>query len=346
MIKLMKPYMPTTEALIPYLKRIETAGWYSNEGPLVTSLERRCAGFVGMPCHAVANATLGLQIALQALGIQHGHTVLVPAMTFAASGLAISRAGFSASYTDIDKDSWQLEPYIVEELISRGFKPDAVMPVATFGAPVSDEWRKFAEKHPDIQVVIDAAGAFTEMGQNFSPLLHFVYSLHATKFVGCGEGGLIASRDHIVMGRARNLSSFVGDQATNAKMSEYHAAVAHASLDMLNAKRLASINVARQYAAWLPKSVRTPYVRDRVMLPILLPEGTNAAEVKAKMLADEIETKQWYRPFLDERAGMRTDLFPVTDMLRQRMLGIPYHYALTPAEIEQVCASLERAIHG
>ena len=64
-----RPCMPDFQALSPYLRRIDEAGWYSNFGPLVRSFEARLAQRFqpGVATLTVANATVGLAICLKAL---------------------------------------------------------------------------------------------------------------------------------------------------------------------------------------------------------------------------------------------------------------------------------------
>ena len=56
MLRVLRPDVPTTDQILPYLRRIDAAKWYSNGGPLVRELERRMGGVT------VASATLGLEL--------------------------------------------------------------------------------------------------------------------------------------------------------------------------------------------------------------------------------------------------------------------------------------------
>src|SRR5262249_12257967 len=103
-----------------------------------------------------------------------------------------------------------------------------------FGAPLEvDAWQNFEER-TGIAVVIDAAAGFDSAAPSRIPL---VVSLHATKILGAGEGGFISTADNRLLERARAACNF-GFQgsrnavlpASNAKMSEYHAAVGLAAL--------------------------------------------------------------------------------------------------------------------
>src|SRR5689334_13977749 len=98
-IPLLVPDMPSADELLPYLRRIDASRWYTNFGPLVDELERELRESLGEASQAalttVANCTLGLELALAASGLAPGARVLLPALTFVATGMAVRRAGYT-----------------------------------------------------------------------------------------------------------------------------------------------------------------------------------------------------------------------------------------------------------
>lgn len=348
MIRIMIPDMPTADELLPYLREIDAARVYTNRGPLVDRLETAARLHTGAPCVAVANATLGLVAALRALRLHHGARVLIPAMTFRATGLAVFNAGFTPVLCDVDPHCWQMTPELAFECMPAGIH--AVMPVATFGAPLDvDAWSDFAEsaRRP---VIIDAAGALTAMRAPASPRIVTVYSLHATKHVGAGEGGLVSTTNAETLARVRELIAF-GPGGTNAKMSEYHAAVALASLmsARLLRKGIAAETLHQQYGRMLPavcRLQRTPMRSNVHMLSALMPIG--AAAVIDGLHEAGIEARQWYRPFLDELDQFEPAPQPigldVTQSLRARLVGLPFHTGMSAKDVNEVCSSLAEVI--
>src|SRR5262249_19336682 len=127
----------------------------------------------------------------------------------------------------------------------------AVMPVAPFGRPIDGaRWDAF-RADTGVPVVIDAAAGFDSLIPGPTPA---VVSLHATKVLGTGEGGFVVSTDAALVRRVRIASNFGIDPnrqsviaATNAKMSEYHAAVGHAALDEWSGTRSEWTAVAGAY---------------------------------------------------------------------------------------------------
>jgi dTDP-4-amino-4,6-dideoxygalactose transaminase len=349
MIKLLVPDMPTADDLLPYLRRIDAARVYVNNGPLVQELQARLEQMTGAHVALVSNGTVALELALKAatedlvteeedgLGFDHNE-VLMPALTFSATGLAALNAGLVPRLTDCDRSSWQMR---ATEKINPHVA--AVLPVATFGVPV--ETRQF--NYYRVPVVIDAAGAFPYQEVSKDKNITTCFSLHATKFIGCGEGGFVASANKERIERIRSLSSF-GENGTNAKMSEYHAAVALASLDRMTEKERKSSHIRQMYAEHFAQIGELRYSVSSTLLNVLLP--MSAAKIIPLLLEKGIETKQWYRPYLDERIefmdgrGTTCGKFPVTDHLRGHLLGLPFHNFLTEDDVKYVCNKLAEVL--
>jgi dTDP-4-amino-4,6-dideoxygalactose transaminase len=95
-IPIMRPKLPAAASLATYLDAIDAARIYSNFGPLTRSLEERFAARFGLPAASVttvANATLGLTLALAAFGPKPGSLCAIPAWTYVASAQAAVMAG-------------------------------------------------------------------------------------------------------------------------------------------------------------------------------------------------------------------------------------------------------------
>ena len=297
------PNMPSPDELMPYLRRMHGARVYVNNGPLVVELEERIQHEIGLPCRMVSNGTVAIQLALQALHLRQRSRVLVPAVTFAGTGLAIRNAGHLPA--DID----------------------AVVPVAAFGMPLDiGPWVAWAEAM-NKPVVVDAAGCLLDQPTCESARVLFAYSLHATKFIGAGEGGCVAAASVTMLDRVTDLARF-GHGGTNAKMSEYHAAVAHASLDTADDRSERARVIRQRYIARLLRAM--PQLRfQRPPMPLE---------------ARGIECRQWYRAFLNERTDMlqhRLPDLPVTRELIERQIGLPFHQLMTIDDVDTVCAHLE-----
>ena len=355
-MQVLKPKLPSAAELLPYLDGIDQRRWYSNSGPLVTRLEEQLSRHIGFSSQGVittANATLGLTVALMARRLPSGSVCLLPSWTFAATAHAVRAAGLIPWFLDVDRRSWALNPDQVFEILKRLPRPaSAVIVVAPFGAPIDVKaWERFEERS-GVLVVVDAAAAFDSVCPSHLP---FVVSLHATKILGAGEGGLISSTDSQFLERVRASCNF-GFQgsrnamlaALNAKMSEYHAAVALASLASWRQTRLRHARIMDWYRkalsnldrVWLQPKYGQGWVSGTTS--VLLPQGTRE-QVADDLRRSGIETRLWWgtgchtQPaFLDcPRSGL-----PVTEELGARVLGLPHFPEMRKQDVDAVIDSI------
>jgi dTDP-4-amino-4,6-dideoxygalactose transaminase len=358
-IPLLVPDMPDADALLPYLRRIDGARWYTNFGPLVREFEAALSACLdaGDPpgLVSVSNCTSGLELSLLAMGLPAGARVLVPSLTFVATATAVLRAGCVPVAADVDPESWLLTPAIARE--ARKHRDiAAVMPVATFGAPQdAGAWDRFTAE-TGTPVLIDAAGAFGNQGVGSSTAV--VVSMHATKSLGIGEGGFVAARDQSFLDEVRRLSNFgirlpsgiVGQAGTNAKLSEYHAAVGLAALARWPERARVRRELGARYRGMLDlrcakaKRQRRPDEGVYTIMALSLPAGVDADKVMSSLSAANIETRRWYHPLIPDHPGLhRTEV--AGDLARARslsgrILGLPFHADLSNEDIDRVCTTL------
>ncbi|CRM20960.1 UDP-2-acetamido-2-deoxy-3-oxo-D-glucuronate aminotransferase [Pseudomonas sp. 28 E 9] len=355
-IKLLVPEMPKVEQILTYWQQIDENQWYTNFGPLVTELERRLSlSFSREPTQvhvvSMANGTCALQIALEALKLRRGARVLVPGLTFVATATAIIRAGLTPLISDVNAESWLLTPAIARVALAE-MPFDAVMPVSTYGCPQDvTGWDLFTAE-TGIPVVIDAAGAWGNQEIGLTTKVSF--SLHATKALGGGEGGFVASRHLAYAQSMRALSNFgidahsgglVFEAGENGKMSEYHAAVALAALDNWPTVAQARRNLHQRYTERLLEKIPALKLQAKPMdgvyslMLVLLPPGFQATDIQLRLLGKNIETRRWYCPPLQEHPafqGFAMGPLPIVELLAERLLGLPFHLSLNDASIQRV----------
>lgn len=357
LLPIMRPKLPGARSVLPYLSGIDTARLYSNFGPLATQLEKRLAAHYGMVDHAVttvANATLGLTLALTAQHAKRGTLCVIPAWTFVASPQAAMLAGLVPYFVDVDPETWALDPHAIEAVIEQAPEEvGAVMPVVPFGRPIDLEaWDRFRSTS-GLAVVIDAAAGFDTVAPTGTPA---VVSLHATKVLGTGEGGFILcnNADLILDIRARMNFGFHGSRdarvpAFNAKLSEYHAAVGHAALDEWADARVEWLAVAARYRAALADSsvalLQEGFGRGWVSsVCVLQLKRTDADRLERHLSTMAIETRRWWGNGAHAHLSMslcpRAPL-PATEALSRSTLAVPIFRDLTPADLDRVIAGVE-----
>ena len=360
LLQVMRPWLPPAEELLPYLAEIDKRRWYSNSGPLVTRLEEQLSqqlGFSDPGVVTVANATVGLTVALMAREIPAGSICLMPSWTFAATPHAALAAGLVPWFHDVDRKTWALDLGEVTETLKRiPNRVAAVIVVSPFGAPIDiPAWEEF-EDRTGIAVIVDAAAAFDTTRPSRIPL---VVSLHATKILGAGEGGFLATTDARVRDRTKACCNFgfAGSRnamlpAMNAKMSEYHAAVALASFAHWPEirRRHARINewyrqgVAQVEGVALQPQYGEGWVTNTTS--VVLPAGSR--RIVASVLSQlGIETRGWWGEGCHVQpafADCPRSALPITEDLGSRVLGLPHSPDTRKSDVDAVVSALAQAL--
>lgn len=164
----------------------------------VSTLEENWARKFGFEhCVAVSNGTAALSLALAALGVGPGDEVIVPALSFIATGLAPVHQMAVPVFADVDPVTFNIDPDDVERRITPRTK--AIIPVHLHGAPADmDRIMEIARRH-GLAVIEDSAQApgATHRGRPVGGIGDAgAFSLQVTKNIPtCGEGGLLVTRD-------------------------------------------------------------------------------------------------------------------------------------------------------
>jgi len=167
-------------------------------GKYVREIEEKFADLIGTKyAVAVSSGSDADALALAALhdfGASRGDEVIVPALSFAATGNAVLQAGFKPVFVDIERETLNIASSEIENAITR--KTRAIMPVHLMGKPADMETiNRIAKKH-GIVVVEDAAEAYgTEYkGKRAGRLGDMgAFSLYAAHVITAIEGGMIVT---------------------------------------------------------------------------------------------------------------------------------------------------------
>ena len=360
MISYFIPDMPSTELLIPYLKEIDNNRWYSNFGPLYEKLKERIATecLLGLDTNRltlVSSGTAAIELALKTLELPTGSKVLTTSFTFPATIEAIINSGLVPVVCDIDQDSWFLTPDIAKRhLLLHNIA--AVVPVAAFGMPVcSKSWAEFHHQ-TGLPIVIDSAAAL--LNQSIHKDLIYAFSLHATKPLGAGEGGLVVCPSISQATRIKKMSNFgfepnrsIDHSGTNAKMSEYHCAVGLAQLDRLKTINLKRHNILNTYITLFDKYHLniTPQKGIQTFTPASLYVVFNdidSASIFETLINQGIETRRLYLPLIQDfpafknKCSLASLNFKHAQHISTQGLALPFHNHLTFNDIESTVKAL------
>jgi dTDP-4-amino-4,6-dideoxygalactose transaminase len=227
-----RPNIGDRERFHAYVDEIFDNRWLTNRGPLVRQFEHELSLITGARhCITVCNATIGLEMAIRALGLRG--EVIVPSFTFIATAHALQWLGLTPVFCDIDPRTHNLDPAAVEKLITP--QTSGIIGVHLWGRPCAVKTlQEVADVH-HVKLLFDAAHAFGcshegVMIGNFGDVE--VFSFHATKAFNTFEGGVITTQDDELARRLRLMENFgfidydrVEDVGTNGKMSEICAAM-------------------------------------------------------------------------------------------------------------------------
>lgn len=348
--------MPTAAQVEKYLREIDSRRVYSNYGPLVLRLEYELSRHVGCTedrITTVASATAGITAALLALNVPDGSVCLMPSWTFVATPHAVVAAGMQPWFHDVNEHTWALDPEEVARTIRRSFGGiGAVIVVSPFGAPLDlAAWEDLQEKS-GVPVIVDAAAGFDTV--HASSLISVV-SLHATKMLGAGEGGFLVTPTADMRDRVISCCNFGFEgsriarrRALNGKMSEYHAAVALASLESWPVVRFRHLQIMNWYCNAIMRvsgvSLQPGYGEGWLCSTTnVLLRSRSAESVSRELLRQGVETRMWWGQGCHVQPAFarcpRTEL-PVTESLASRVLGLPHFVDLKKVEVERIVSAL------
>ena len=184
-----------------YIKEAFDTNWVVPLGPNVNGFEKDLEEFVGQSKRVVALSagTAAVHLALIAAGVKAGEEVIVQSFTFCASSHPITYLGATPIFVDSEKDSWNMDPELMEEAIKdriakTGRKPAAIIPVALYGMPYQiDRIMEIANRY-DIPVIEDAAEGFGSRwnGQVLGTFGKYgVLSFNGNKMITTSGGGAL-----------------------------------------------------------------------------------------------------------------------------------------------------------
>jgi dTDP-4-amino-4,6-dideoxygalactose transaminase len=362
-LQLVRPLVGDVPRLAARLESVLASGNLTN-GPTVRELEETLTERLQVRhVVAVSSCTAGLMLVLQSQGTRG--RVVMPSFTFAASAHAVSWAGGTPSFADIDEGSLTLDPASAERLLD-----GAVAMTAThiYGTPCQVEALQALADSAGVPLVYDAAHALGSVRAG-RPVGGFgtaeVFSMSPTKVTTAAEGGIVATNDdevaeHVRLGRNYGNSgdydcAFPG---LNARMSELHAAVALAGLEGLDDRLAHRRRLVETFWAGVTgvPGLRRPVVADgdtstfKDLTLVVNPEefGLDVPSLTEAFAAEGIDSRRYfYPPIHRQKAYVQSPAewdLPVTDDLSQRVITPPLWSSMTEVDVTAL-ADLVTRLH-
>ncbi len=339
-----------------------------NFGKFIGEFERNFAGYSGSSFGvAASNGTTALHLALAVLKIGPGDEVLVSTFTNMATFFAVLYTGAKPVPIDIEPDTWNLDPALLESKINS--KTKAIMAVHIYGHPVDmDPVLAVARKH-NLFVIEDAAEAHGAeyKGKKAGSLGDIgCFSFYANKIITTGEGGMITTNNKEYADRARSLRSLAfGDSnkfmhkeiGFNYRLTNLQAALGCAQFKKIDGIIGKKREVARFYAENLKDlaEVQLPVEKDYAknvywMFHVVLRgklEGRRK-EVMDILRQKEIETREAFVPanqqeiFIKQGWTKESDC-PTANRVGENGFYLPSGPVISEEEMNRVVSSLKEA---
>ena len=188
-----------------YIKEAFDTNWVVPLGPNVNGFEKDLEDFCGQNKRVVAlsSGTAAVHLALIACGVKPGDEVIVQSFTFCASSHPITYLGATPVFIDSEKETWNMDPELLEEAIKdriakTGRKPKAIVPVALYGMPYRIDRIMVIANRYEIPVIEDAAEGFGTKfkGQVLGTFGKYgVLSFNGNKMITTSGGGALITPD-------------------------------------------------------------------------------------------------------------------------------------------------------
>lgn len=350
------------EELMAALERVLDRTAFAG-GPFTAEFETAFAAFCACE-HAVGvgSGTDALWVALIALGVGPGDEVITVPNTFIATAEAITYAGATPVFVDVDERTYNLNPALLEKAITPRTK--AVIPVHLYGQMADmDPIMEIARKH-GLFVIEDAcqahgaeykgrrAGSIGDAG---------AFSFYPGKNLGaCGEGGAAVTnnaqlaekmkmfRDHGQ--KKKYVHAMIG---WNARMDGFQAACLSVKLKRLPQWNEARRAHAKRYDQLLSglKDIQIPYVPEYSkpvyhLYSLLCPRRDALIEALGKKDIScgmhypiPVHLQEAYRDL-----GLKKGSFPVAEKCAEQQLSLPMFAELPDAQIDEVAAAIREFV--
>lgn len=347
--------------ILPALERVcENASFILGEE--VEAFEREFADFCGTKhCVGLASGTAALHLGLLALGVQPEDEVITTPNTFLATAEAISYCGADPIFVDIDPQTGNLDPKLIERAITP--RTRAILPVHLYGRPADmDPIREIAARH-NIRILEDAAQAHGARyrGKRAGGLADAAaFSFYPTKNMAAyGEGGALTTDDDQIAKYARAARShgqtaryeheFVG---FNYRMHGFQGAVLRVKLRHLFAWTARRQEIAREYRRLLEGArVEMPVddPRDECVYHQFVIYVSNRNAVISQLTGRGIETVVHYpKPVYLQPAysslGCPPRTCPNAERACERVLSLPMRPDLTAEQVSYVANAVKEFV--
>ena len=333
------------------IKNILDTGWYL-QGKENEAFAANFANYCGVKyCLGVGNGLDALTLIINGYGFGSGDEIIVPANTYIATILAITRNGCTPVLVEPSIETYNINPDLIEEKITS--KTKAIMAVHLYGQVVEiDKIWALAKKY-NLKIIEDAAQAHGAIydGKKVGNLGDAAaFSFYPGKNLGCiGDGGCITTNDEKLYNKIKALANYGSDRkyhhiykGVNSRLDEIQAAVLDIKLKYLDEDN----NRRREIAKYYINNIKNP----KIILPKTYDEKAHVWHVFVvrtenrdnfqKYLADNnIQTIIHYPtpPHKQEAYKEWNNLsYPITEEIHNTVISLPISPVMDDTEVKKV----------
>lgn len=294
-----------------------------------------------------------LYLILKALDIKSGDEVIVPSNTFIATALAVSYVGATPVFVEPELTTYNLNPALVEERITKNTK--AIIVVHLYGQAANMQEICYIAKKYKLKLIEDCAQSHgaeykgKKVG-TFGDASGF--SFYPGKNLGAlGDGGAVVCRKKELADRVRALGNYGSNekynhiyQGTNSRLDEMQAAFLRVKLKCLDQWTKERQRIAEYYLKEINnENILLPQVgEDRTHVwHIFALRSNRRDQLEAYLTANGIGTTKHY-PIPLHLQGAYKELryekgdFPIAEKISETELSIPMYYGMSTEEIRYV----------
>lgn len=372
-IWLSSPHMGGQE--LKYINEAFEQNWVAPLGPNVNDFEQDLESYLGSDVQvAVLSAgTAALHLALIECGVGYGDEVICQSMTFSASANPIAYQGAVPVFVDSELDTWNICPKAlrdaIEDRISKGVKPKAIIAVHLYGMPFKvDEIVKVAEEF-DIPLIEDAAEALgsTYKGRACGTFGRFAaLSFNGNKIITTSGGGALVCHSEEDKSKAVFLSTQARDNAPhyqhshigyNYRMSNICAGIGRGQMEVLNSRVEARRSMHDFYVSIFNHvdgitvfgEPNEDYFSNHWLSAILIDEtkfGKNREDLRLALLEENIESRPLWKPMHLQPVFESSPYYGKTnaEQLFNNGLCLPSGSNLTEDDKQRIKSTIEKFI--
>ncbi len=343
-------------------------------GPWLSEFEKALAQIANRKYGIALNSgTSALHLIIKGLGIGEGDEVITTPFSFIASSNAILFERARPVFVDIKKDTYNIDTELIESAITENTK--AILAVDVFGQPADwDKIEEIAKKH-NLYVIEDsceAIGASYKEKPAGSFGIAGTFAFYPNKQITTGEGGAIVTDNEQLKEMAQSLKNQgrgEGDTwlshtrlGYNYRISDINCALGLSQLSRLDKILEMRANIARLYNENLKdmEEIEIPYISENTtrmswFVYVIRLSDEFSKEDRNKVIVElakrGIQSRNYFspihlQPFYVNEFGFKRGDFPITELISDRTISLPFYTTMKEEEVKYVVGALKEILRN